>query len=252
MNFTFFNYEWEFLIQFVNRIHCCTSYTDLCQTLLQQLPTTISFQAGAFFRTDRKDGHGIVSSYQSTCELDLADFMNGEGPCWSEFIMYPNSTVFRQSDLISCDKWERSQVYKKYWAPNNGYWGLMSCIVYHDHPLVLFGIYREKDKGDFTERDVYVMNLLRPALEVKFYSLLVTQSDLPDSDSILKISQIANQYNLTRQEIKIMRLICSHQSNSEICDQLFIAPATLNKHISNIYKKTNSDNRVQLINLFYT
>lgn len=250
MNLTFFNYEWEFLIQLVNRIHCCTTYDEVCQTLLQQLPTTIPFQAGIIFRTDRKDGHGIITSYQSTYPIDLSAFMNGNGPSWSEFIMSPNSTVFRQSDLISTEKWEHTRVYREIWAPNNGYWGLMMSVVYHDHPLILFGIYREKKKGDFTERDAYIMNILRPTLEIKFYSLLKMQSHSFDSDFASKIIRIAAEYKLTKKETEITHLVCCHKSNSEICKELFIAPATLNKHISNIYKKTNAADRIHLIKLF--
>lgn len=101
--------------------------------------------------------------------------MNGNYPSWSEFIMSADSTVFRQSDLISTAKWEHTHVYREIWAPINGYWGLMMSVIYNDHPLILLGLYREKSKGDFIDRDVYIMNLLKPALEIKLYSLLEDQ-----------------------------------------------------------------------------
>lgn len=54
MSITLFNYEWEFLMQLVNRIHCCTSYDELYQTFFKQLPTAIPFQTGIFLKLTAK------------------------------------------------------------------------------------------------------------------------------------------------------------------------------------------------------
>ena len=54
----------------------------------------------------------------------VATFMNGEYPRWSEFIMSPYSTVFRQSDLIAPSKWENTRVYQDIWKPKGIFWGL--------------------------------------------------------------------------------------------------------------------------------
>ena len=58
------------------------------------------------------------------------------------------------------------------------------------------------------------------------------------------------QYQLTKRETEIARLICENKNSEEICGELVISTATLNKHLSNIYAKTNVKGRVQLYQLF--
>ena len=53
---------------------------------------------------------------------------------------------------------------------------------------------------------------------------------------------------LTTREQEILRLITAGLSNQAVADRLFISPNTVKTHISNIYKKIDSTNRVQAIN----
>jgi LuxR family transcriptional regulator, positive regulator of biofilm formation len=53
---------------------------------------------------------------------------------------------------------------------------------------------------------------------------------------------------LTMREQEIIRLITAGLSNQAIADRLFISPNTVKTHVSNIYKKIDSTNRVQAIN----
>ncbi len=52
---------------------------------------------------------------------------------------------------------------------------------------------------------------------------------------------------LTVREQEILGLISVGQSNQDISDKLFISLSTVKTHISNIYKKINTTNRVQAI-----
>jgi DNA-binding CsgD family transcriptional regulator len=65
-----------------------------------------------------------------------------------------------------------------------------------------------------------------------------------------KISKTAAKFGLTKREIEIVNLVCASKTGEDICGQLFITPATLSKHLSNIYSKTGVRNRTQLFALF--
>ncbi|MBQ8975624.1 MAG: helix-turn-helix transcriptional regulator [Oscillospiraceae bacterium] len=254
MSSALFDYEWQFMIQLISRVTYCVGYEETCQTLLQQLKTLIPFSTAVVFRTGRENGQAVIGnpiSYDADSrKSDHSRFINGDYPRWSEFIMASYSTVFRQSDLIAPAKWERTRVYRDIWQPQNIYWGLFASIVAKDVPMVIIGLFREKKDEDFSARDIYLFNTLKDPLERKFYAMLEGSGNAGRGMFFNKIAKTAAKYSLTKRETEIVNLVCSSKSGDEICGQLFITPATLSKHLSNIYAKTGVRNRTQLFALF--
>lgn len=255
MSSALFDYEWQFLVQMIMRVTYCENYTEACETLLRQLRTLIPYNVATIFRTGRKDGQAVVSNPISidsgASKSDDMAFMNGEYPRWSEFIMSPYSMVFRQSDLIAPSKWENTRVYQDIWKPKGIFWGLFMSVVSNDHPLIMLCIHREKREEDFSARDIYLMNTLKDPLERKFYNLLEEEQKIGPNSPPGKLSRTAASYGLTKRETEIVYLVCAGKSSEDICSQLFITPATLSKHLSNIYSKTKVRNRTQLFGLFH-
>ena len=176
-------------------------------------------------------------------------FIEGKYPHWDEFVMLPYSSVFRQSDIIPPGKWEKTRVYRDVWLPKNMYWGVFISLVHKDVPLAVLGVQREKDAGDFSDRDIYVLNTLKDPLERKFYNLLEDrrQTGNTGADRLMKTSA---RYGLTKRETEIVSLVCAGKGSEEMCQSLYITHATLSKHLSNIYVKTKVKNRTQLFALF--
>jgi DNA-binding CsgD family transcriptional regulator len=219
------------------------------------MKTLIPFQTGVIFQAARENGRVLLSNPVSTNasddENDHAFFTEGNYPHWSEFIMAPYSSVFRQSDIISQSKWEKTRVYRDVWEPKNIYWGLFISLVYKDYPLAVIGLQRPKTDEDFSARDIYIMNTLKDPLERKFFSQLERRVK-PGGSAVYteRIMKAAAEFNLTKRETEIVALTCSGKSSEDMCQQLFITHATLSKHLSNIYAKTKVRNRTQLFGLF--
>lgn len=252
---TLFDYEWQFLLQMVTRINYSETYTEACDTVLQQIRTLIPYQTGIIFQASRENGRVKLSCPVSTEALDdntdHAFFTEGDYPHWNEFIMAPYSIVFRQSDIIAPSKMEKTRVYREIWERRNVYWGLFISLVYKDCPLAVMGLMREKRDEDFSARDIYIMNTLKDPLERKFYSLL--EGKMRRAGSMLhpeQVARTASRYGLTKRETEIAALVCASKSSEEMCQQLYITHATLSKHLSNIYAKTKVRNRTQLFGLF--
>ena len=55
------------------------------------------------------------------------------------------------------------------------------------------------------------------------------------------------KYNLTKREIEIVQAIVCGKSNKSISEKLFISETTVKKHIANIFEKTSTKSRTQLI-----
>jgi len=251
---TLFDYEWQFLLQLITRIYNTETYNDMCDTLLQQLKTLIPYKSGIIFQTGRENGHAVLFNPISTENIDDSSahnfFTEGAYPHWNEFIMTPYSMVFRQSDIITAAKWEKTRVFRDVWHPKGIYWGIFMSLVHKDIPLSLVGIMRERPADDFTARDLYIMNILKDPLERKFHALSEDKTKRLSGTLSDRIIKSAANMGLTKREIEIASLVCSGKGSEEICQLLYITHATLSKHLSNIYSKTKVKNRTQLFSLF--
>jgi DNA-binding CsgD family transcriptional regulator len=63
----------------------------------------------------------------------------------------------------------------------------------------------------------------------------------------LNLSEIREQFRLTRREIDILRRVLDGLKNSEIAEDLEIAEQTVKDHLSNIYMKLGVKNRFTLM-----
>ena len=50
---------------------------------------------------------------------------------------------------------------------------------------------------------------------------------------------------LTAREIEVLRLVAKGQNNSEIAEELFISLNTVTRHMTNVFTKTGTVNRVE-------
>lgn len=248
MDIKLFDHEWHYLLQMVNRIYMCRSYEDVCKTVAYQLHTLISYRHNVFFEIDRKNGLPVVKdalSFQVSGDAsDSTRFLGGDYPHWSEYIMSTHSNVFRQSDLVPKEKWEKSRVYRDIWLPQNNYWGLFLSVIHNDQPLVLMLFTRPKDKENFNNKDMRIMQILSTTLEQKLSQLKEPAAYHPPGSFEERIAD----FGFTRREKEIVSLICNNLDTDRICEKIVISSSTFQKHLSNIYNKTGFKNRIQLYN----
>ena len=245
------DYEWKFLLQLVSRIDAAENYEETCRVLMEQLQTVLPIDRAFCQRIGREERRVTISEpVNYRLNDDYSGFLNGSYPRWSEFIMSPSSMVFSQSELVEDgEHWERSRVYREIWQPRDIYWGLFTSVIYQDQPLILLGLFRQRGKKDFSERDRFILQALEDALEQRFSRLLVNEKPVGNLGLKKVMLPKAAGFGLTKRETEITDLICQGYSSEQICGQLYISPATLNKHLSNIYCKTGVKNRIRLISL---
>ncbi len=63
----------------------------------------------------------------------------------------------------------------------------------------------------------------------------------------MEADKFGNGALLSTRELEIVELVVTGLSNHKIAEQLEISKRTVDNHISNILKKTNTDNRVELV-----
>jgi DNA-binding CsgD family transcriptional regulator len=77
--------------------------------------------------------------------------------------------------------------------------------------------------------------------DIKRLSLLTSDKKYSDD----KISS----YNISPRENEVLNLLVKGRSYKEIAEKLFISLPTVKTHVTNIYKKMNIKNKIELINL---
>lgn len=81
--------------------------------------------------------------------------------------------------------------------------------------------------------------------------LTVTEFPSLENDSQrIKEQAFCNAYSLTKREKDIFELLITDHSNQEISEALFISIGTVKTHVHNIYQKTGSSRKNELIRMF--
>jgi DNA-binding CsgD family transcriptional regulator len=68
---------------------------------------------------------------------------------------------------------------------------------------------------------------------------------------LTEFEKIANEYNITQQERRVIAYLVEGLLNKEISSKMNISESTVKNHITNIYQKTNTANKVELLRLFF-
>lgn len=256
MTETLLNFEWQALSQLIYRINCQHTYEDFAITLLEQIKTIIPFEHGLVFQAERTNGKIVLKDsviypqeeiYKKYSEKYMQNHYDVK---WLQYLNSPWSTVFRYSSITY--KWENSTVYNDILAPLGIYYAIYITLVHRDQPIGAIALWRKKDTQDFSDKELYMLEMLKIHIELKFCGLLWydVHSKKRSSSSILECSNLENfaeTYNLTKRELEIVQLIYTEKDSQEICDSLYISDSTLRKHIHNIYKKVGIKSRIQLI-----
>lgn len=156
------------------------------------------------------------------------------------------SVVYRESDLINSELRAKSAFYLDYLKPAGFVYVAGVSIADQGACIGAFTLYRTDRYGDFTDKDLYTLKQLLPHLQNK----LTAETEAVEY-SVEKSKRssyyLSREFNLSKREIQILRLLCDGKNNGEISARLSISVNTVKKHVSNIFGKLNVDSRTQLI-----
>lgn len=246
--------EWFIISDIILNINA-TNEEEMRMSFLKKLEGAVPFDNATFFIGSNAENQKTLINpivykhpYQKVSNPnDLFNeydkIQNGDYGNWAYWL--PNSTVFRDSDLMPDSIRENTEVYKKIYSPVGMHYGCGINMVYDNILLGIVCLYREKGKQDFTDNDVFKLNYIKPHLTHRMYQLH------PQGKNQINIRGIIfKEYNLTQREFEIIILICKGYSNNEISENLFISEDTVKKHIQHIFKKMDINSRSKLVKIF--
>lgn len=153
--------------------------------------------------------------------------------------------AYRDSDFISDAARLESELYQKWMRPRNILYGSCIIIAYEgiDYGTVTLG--RSERAGDFTTDDIEVLKVLARHLGLKYHLLFPAGIPYPEKTDTASRAKAA--FRLTDRETEVCQLIYQGLTTQEAASALSISIHTLNRHLANIYKKTNVGSRVALM-----
>ena len=250
--------ESSYISQVIYRINLCDSFQDLSRVLLSQIKTIIPYhKAMALKVTSRNNEFVYEEPYfigPDNESFDESRFVEGSyRSVWWEYMDAPWSSVFRASDARDEEEWCRSALYLDIYKTQNLYYALQATFVHNDIKLGMIGLYRTKKDGDFTEKEMFFLELLKIHIELKLYRLVTRYRGCkadPTAPGFAAPKAMINEFGLTRREEEIINMLLNGAADPAVIEELCITRSTFEKHIHNIYKKTGAKNRVSLFGIF--
>lgn len=240
--------EYEILNSIIRDIYKTKSSEKMRREVLTKLKTIIDFKFSAFSLVAGKylADSIIVSDFEEAFEEEFirrseSQFEVSDYASW--IFQIPESIVYKDSSIVNNELRKKTYYYKDYLLPYDLPNVAGISIVVNAEPLGALTLYKTSRAGDFTDKDMFILNFLLPHLETRMYD--DDEQDIHNKKNVSYL--LKNNYNMTSREIELVGYVFRGKTNEEIADSLTISNNTVKKHLSHIYEKLSISSRSQLI-----
>lgn len=153
--------------------------------------------------------------------------------------------VVRESRMLSAAKRLETPIYLSCYQPFDVYDTLQANLFDGNRFLGVVTLYRTRKEGEFSDDDVFMMQLLTSHLA----RLAAEKKAAPAASGTKKdrAEELARQYGLTDRESGILEKLLQGDADEDIAESLSISVYTLRKHLQHIYKKLGIRARWELV-----
>ena len=153
--------------------------------------------------------------------------------------------LVRESDLLEDQQRLNSPLYVHCYRKYNIFDSMQYASVYQQELLGILTLFRTEKDGPFTNEDMFYLQAIGMHLNAVLYQ--ITHSQPQTNDLKQTLAYLKNTCHLTNRELQIAEQIYQYRNNDEIAGSLGIRENTLQKHLQNIFRKTNVTSRWALL-----
>lgn len=239
------NNDFMILNNIIYHIHTMKNFTSMQKEVLEQMKLIVSFDCAEFSLSEGKGSCVLTHQVSYNCGGNLSKKF--EHLDYSQGILTSGtSMVYRESDILSESKRVQTEYYKKVYEVNHWHHAMQMVLGYEHNFVGVITLYKLKGKEDFHFSDIQKLDFLKEHFAYRVYK---QQEELGELGKKLTLEQAKTKFSLTPREMEILGYLMRGIENESICNSTFITNNTLKKHILNIYKKMNVNNRTQLFKL---
>lgn len=241
--------EWNTISNILLELYKIDNIDQLSQKSMKVIRLLIPYSKGYFILLD--DDQNIIKNKSYFSGMDMnkaAEYIDTYYD--KDYLKYlyefsSETIVYKDTDILEDNIREQTDIYQSFFKPEDISYGCGIMIVRNDRIVGIFSFFRNEEAGDFTDKDIYVLNILKRHIENMVYN--VTQMSRAKIAVDRSLEEFACRYDLTVRETEILKLLNKGLSNQEIADNCVISLSTVKKHIYNLYNKTSVSSRSQLI-----
>jgi DNA-binding CsgD family transcriptional regulator len=180
---------------------------------------------------------GIHGAIEADDDEDALYWVLGPCPIVQHRILTSGLAALRLSDVIDRRRYHELPIYRDYFASARIEYMIdvgLPAGPGRSRSLILM---RRAGDGDFSERDLAVLEILRPHL-ARLEAAAALRRRL--SESLLTRDEDAEPgpySQLTAREREVVALVAEGKTNAQIASQLWVAPSTVKKHLEHVYEK---------------
>lgn len=237
--------NWSVLNNIIYKIYTTKDAAAMRRNFLEQMKMVLDFDCAEFYLTELEDSSHFFEPVKHNCDIDGAG-MFYEMLKKSSLTFLGKSIVFRESDIMPSEIRIKSSYYKEYYVVNNLQYALHLLLGDGTDCVGLITFYRTIGKENFDSDDMFVLDLMKEHLLFRLSEERKSRETLQEK---MTVTEATGQYHLTKRENMILRMLMKGKDNNEISEELGISVNTLKKHILNIYRKLDINNRVQLFKM---
>lgn len=242
--------EWILLNDIILKIHMTDDDTEMRRFFLNSVRLLVPFDMATFYIADEESPLLMRNPVTLDCpEEAIARYkMLGEKLDYTRWIfMQHKNMVYRESDLYPDPIREELPYYQEIYKPFNIHFSAQVSLVHNETFVGVVSLYRTKDRPDFSESELFILDVLKDHLAFRIYSIAFAAKLIrKKSKRSIDLAEIKSIYKYTDREIELIELMIHGMSNEEISRKLSISSNTVKKHLLNIYKKSGVTNRLQL------
>ncbi len=248
------DFEWNTINNILLELYTIDDIKTLSKKIMNVLHLLISYSKGYFLLLDADQK--IIAENSYFMGFDEANIHKYISIYYDkDYIQYlydfsKETMVFQDSEMLKDEIRHNTEFYQNFLKPADIPYGSGILIIKNGKITGIFNLFRSQAQGDFTERDIYILNVLKRHLEniIQNTSRMGMQTIL--ADRCFELAE--KRFLFSEREIEVLKLIADGLSNAEICSTASISISTVKKHIYNIFNKAGVNSRTQLLNLIYS
>ena len=234
-------------------LYSCTSLNEIKAKFLHRLKMVIPYSYASILLRDTTGDPDTIRLTSPICipenfieaENEYMKVADEDHLLWLLHSREPR--LVRESDLLEDQQRLNSPLYIHCYRKFHIFDSMQYASVYQQELLGILTLFRTEKDGPFTNEDMFYLQAIGMHLNAVLYQITHSQPQTPDLSDILP--RLKTQYHLTPRELQIAEQIYQYRNNDEIARSLGIRENTLQKHLQNIFRKTNITSRWELLRL---
>lgn len=154
-----------------------------------------------------------------------------EHPLYQWYTSQPDWSPVRISDVVPQEQFRSSRLFREVLAPVGGDHGIALMVTPPDREREWVWFMASRADPEFTDAELALCVQLQPALVALYASLSLPRGH---SESVV----------LTRRELDVLRYLAGGLTAETIARHLSVSPATVRKHLQNLYAKLGTSDRL--------